>query len=64
MKKQNISGFMLRYKCTTCGNTCLQNTKPDNSVCGGCNRPNWKLLKNQEAYNINQKDYIHVCGEI
>ena len=54
----------LRYKCDNCGNTCLVNTKPDNSVCGGCDNPKWKLMKYQEAYRIRKANYIHPNGEI
>lgn len=47
---------MLRYQCKTCGNTCLQETAPDNSVCGGCKNPNWQLMEFQEPYKANDTD--------
>ena len=46
---------LLRYKCD-CGNTCLVETEPDNTICGGCNNPNWKLQENQEPYKVNKDD--------
>lgn len=55
---------MKRYKCKTCGNTCLVDGKPTNDICGGCNNPNWKLLKRQEKYKVNGKNYIDINGEI
>lgn len=55
---------MVRYKCDTCGNTCLQDIRPDNSVCGGCNNPNWKIIKIQEPYMVDQKSWVHPNGEI
>lgn len=45
-----IEKILIRYRCNTCGNKCLQETKPDNSVCGGCNNPDWVLSENQESY--------------
>lgn len=53
-----------RYKCLTCNNTCLSESKPDNTICGGCNNPNWKLLIFQENYKVGEKDFIHPNGEI
>lgn len=65
VEKENIvSCDMIRYKCATCGNTCLKKNEPNNSICGGCNKPNWKIVKNQEAYMINQQDWTHPFGEI
>jgi DNA-directed RNA polymerase subunit RPC12/RpoP len=61
LEEKNI---MLRYKCATCGNQCLQNERPDNIICGGCENPNWKLMKIQEPYIVGQKEYIHPLGEI
>lgn len=55
---------MIRYKCATCGNTCLTKDKPDNSVCGGCKNPDWKILKLQESYIIDKPNWIHPQGEI
>ena len=55
---------MLRYKCATCGNKCLVEERPNNSTCGGCENPNWKLMKVQESYIVGQKEYIHPLGEI
>jgi len=46
---------MKRYICD-CGNTCLESTKPDNTVCGGCNNPNWNTMSIQEPYRV--KDAI------
>lgn len=63
-EKNEISPCVVRYKCASCGNTCLQIDRPDNSICGGCNNPDWKIMKNQQAYIINQKDWIHTNGEI
>lgn len=51
------------YKCATCGNKCLKECQPNNSVCV-CQRPNWKLMINQQAYLASEKDYIHEKGEI
>lgn len=62
-QKTNID-TLIHYKCATCGNTCLQENKPDNSVCGGCGNPDWKVMKYQKAYKVNQKDWIHPNGEI
>ncbi len=56
--------IMLRYECATCGNRCLRETRPDNTVCGGCDNPNWKLMKFQEHYIVGQDDYTHPDGEI
>ncbi len=55
---------ILRYKCATCGNRCLQDYRPDNSICGGCKNPDCKLMKFQEAYMVDGKDFIHEKGEI
>lgn len=63
-KNLNKNDIMIRYKCASCGNTCLQKEKPNNSVCGGCNNPNWKILKYQESYIVGQKDWIHPKGDI
>jgi len=48
----DAKNIMTRYKCTTCGNTCLQKNKPDNSICGGCKNPNWEIMEQQESYII------------
>jgi DNA-directed RNA polymerase subunit RPC12/RpoP len=55
---------MIRYKCLTCGNTCLQHSEPNNSVCGGCSNPNWKIMKIQQSYVVNVEDWIHPLGEV
>ena len=55
---------MIRYKCATCGNTCLQEKRPDNSVCGGCDKPDWKIMRIQESYEVGKRNWIHPDGEI
>lgn len=52
------------YKCATCGNRCLDEEAPDNSICGGCKSPDWKLMKLQEAYWTHGHDWVHPQGEI
>jgi rubrerythrin len=66
LKTVDLSQYLclLHYKCATCGNTCLSNERPDNSICGGCDKPDWKLMKHQESYMVNGKDYEHPLGEI
>lgn len=59
-----IDGIMVRYECANCGNRCLNSNKPDNSICGGCSLPDWKIMKNQEAYMVGQKKWVHPKGEI
>ena len=63
MDNSNISK-LIRYKCKTCGNTCLESEHPDNSICGRCDTPDWKIMKFQEAYMAGQHDYVHPKGEI
>ena len=59
------NNLKLRYKCFNCGNTCLEDKKPDNSVCcDRCIKPDWRLMQKQEGYIVGQKDYIHPDGEI
>jgi hypothetical protein len=41
---------LLWYQCETCSNKCLTNPAPNNSHCGGCDKPNWILMKEQESY--------------
>ena len=56
---------LLHYKCANCGNTCLQARSPAiNESCGGCDNPNWKLMKQQEAYKPGDINYIHPKGKI
>lgn len=55
---------LLHYKCKTCGNQCLQEAKPENSACGGCDSPDWKLMKHQEAYEVGKESFNHPNGEI
>lgn len=55
---------LLRYACATCGNTCLPAKRPDNTRCGGCDKPDWRLLKRQEAYQVDGEDWIHPEGEV
>ena len=50
--EQGEEAKLLRYECRTCGNKCLENSPPDNSVCGGCDKPDWGLSKNQEPYKV------------
>lgn len=61
---QNTQPKLIHYQCANCGNTCLQETKPDNTVCGKCNKPDWKIMVIQEAYNQNIETYLHPGGEI
>jgi len=56
--------IMIRYQCDSCGNRCLQHKRPDNTECGGCSIPNWKIMKNQEAYITGKKNWVHPQGEI
>jgi hypothetical protein len=60
----NIGAVMCRYLCINCGNTCLSEVRPNNSICGGCKNPNWKLKKQQESYQVGGIDYIHKDGEV
>lgn len=62
--KCNIGVLMVRFECKTCGNRGLQEERPDNTECGGCNNPDWKIMKNQESYIIGGKDWVHPHGEI
>jgi hypothetical protein len=55
---------LIWYKCETCGNSCLSEVRPDNSICGGCNNPNWKIMIHQTAYKVGHKDSINNNGEI
>ena len=55
---------MRRYTCINCGNTCLAEHRPDNIVCGGCKKPDWKLLKYQQSYIVGQPDWICTEGEV
>jgi len=55
---------LIRYKCATCGNTCLQEQRPDNSICGGCKNPDWKIMHEQQAYVIFEADWLHPDGQI
>lgn len=69
MNKENKAAFsqcnvMRRYTCVNCGNTCLAEVRPDNTVCGGCNKPDWKLLKYQKSYKVGQSDWICPEGEV
>jgi len=41
---------MTWYKCATCGNGYLDYTKPTNNACGGCDNPDWRIAKYQQAY--------------
>ena len=59
-----MDNLKLWYKCSNCGNTCLSDVRPDNSICGGCNKPDWKLKIYQTAYIVNQEDWNHPDGEI
>ncbi len=63
-KDCNLGSVMLRYMCANCGNKCLESEKPDNSICGGCTKPNWKLMKKQQSYKVGEGDYTHPQGEI
>ena len=54
----------LRYECATCGNRCLQETRPENGECGGCDNPDWKLMKLQDGYMVGSKKRTHPDGEI
>lgn len=65
MKERKIFPALLHYKCANCGNTCLQACSPHlTQNCGGCDNPNWKLMKFQEAYMQGDIDYIHPKGQI
>ena len=55
---------LLRFKCANCGNTCVSEKKPSNHICGGCKKPDWKLLIIQESMIVDTNDYIHPHGEI
>jgi len=63
-RKTCIEIQMIWYKCATCGNGCLDYAKPDNAVCGGCDNPDWKIAKHQQAYKVGSKDWTHPQGEI
>ena len=62
--KSELEGDLIRYECANCGNRCLANKRPDNSVCGGCDKPDWKIMKYQETYMVGGKDWIHPEGKI
>lgn len=64
MKITTYSPPLLRYICVNCGNKCLVGTKPDNTICGGCDKPDWKLLKHQESYIVGGVDWEHSDGEV
>ena len=64
LELQETTPKLYRYKCANCGNTCLQEYKPDNTVCGGCNSPDWKLMIYQQSYRVDDKDYYNINGEI
>jgi len=59
-----LGDVMVRYECANCGNRGLQHNRPDNSGCGGCDSPDWKIMKKQEAYIVGQEDWVHPEGEI
>jgi len=55
---------ILRYECATCGNQCLLEKRPDEYICGGCEKPDWKLMKLQKSYKVSGEDWVHPDGEI
>lgn len=63
-KIEEVIPIMLHYKCGNCGNKCLQESRPNNSICGGCNNPDWKIMKNQESYMVGKVDWIYPMWEI
>ena len=52
----------LWYQCHNCGNKALSACVPDNRICGGCKQPDWKLMRYQETYWVEGKDWIHPDG--
>ena len=54
---------MPRYQCHTCGNRCFQDEPPGpTDKCGGCDAPDWKLMRYQEAIAVGGEDFEHVDG--
>lgn len=55
------------YQCHTCGNRCLKDPDmaPDNSVCGGCDSPDWQIMRHQRDYRVNgDGDWVHPDGTV
>lgn len=65
MSDFNDIGRMFKYQCQTCGNECLQEARPDNTVCQPeCTNPDWKLMKYQQHYKVGEQDFVLSEGEV
>jgi len=64
-KKMPVLKDRLWYKCATCGNKGLSESPDEkHDKCGGCDSPDFKLMKHQQSWIVGKEDYIHPEGTI
>lgn len=53
---------MLRFRCKSCGNQCLEFQFPENCH-PKCPKPDWELMKEQKPYQKGGKTWFHPLGK-